>query len=46
MRLSNDANEYVIADAVRIELLTMGPVQVVDDGGPGFAATEGFPELG
>jgi hypothetical protein len=41
VRLTNDANEYVIADAVRIEQVTMGP-QVIDDGGAGFLATDGF----
>jgi hypothetical protein len=41
VRLTNDANGYVIADAVRIEQLTMGP-EVIDDGGAGFFATDGF----
>lgn len=40
--ISNLADEYVIADAIRIERLTMGPVQIKDDGDAGFVASGGF----
>jgi hypothetical protein len=40
--LSDDANGYVIADAVRVEYLGASPVQVQDDGDLGFTSTDGF----
>lgn len=48
VRLTDAANDFVIADAVRLEKLTMGPFQqVVDDGDAGtFVATEGFVPFG
>lgn len=43
VRLSDDANEYVMADAVRIEtwIVPMSAWQLVDDGDPGFAIESG-----
>jgi hypothetical protein len=41
-RLTDNAEEYVIADAVRIERLAVSPVQIQDDGDPGFSASPGF----
>jgi autotransporter-associated beta strand protein len=40
--LSDRADEYVIADAIRIEQIFVNPVQTVDDGDAGFTATGGF----
>lgn len=37
--LSDDANEYVIADAIRVERLTLPTPQIVDGGDPGFAGS-------
>jgi hypothetical protein len=42
VRLADNANQYVIADAIRIERLTASPVTIVDDGDAGFSATGGF----
>jgi hypothetical protein len=45
--LSDNADEYVIADAMRVELLTSNPVRTVDDGpNRGFDATSGFFSFG
>jgi glucose/arabinose dehydrogenase len=42
--LTNAANEYVIADAIRIERLPFDPTWIIDDGDgfPSFVATPGF----
>ena len=45
VRLTNDADEYVIADAVRVERLLTNPVQIRDNGDAGFSATGGFVSL-
>lgn len=42
VRLSNLADEYVIADGIRLEQLAVNPVQIIDDGDAGFSATGGF----
>jgi hypothetical protein len=42
VQLSDDADGYVIADAVRLQLLVSEGVQVTDDGDPGFTATASF----
>jgi hypothetical protein len=46
VRLTDNANEYVIADAIRIEQLTADPVTIIDDGDVGFTATGGFVNFG
>lgn len=40
--LPNIGDEYVIADAVRIELLSPDPVALIDDGDTGYTQTGGF----
>ena len=40
VKLSNDANGYVMADAIRVERVADFP-QVIDDGEPGFAIESG-----
>ena len=39
VRLTNNANEFVIADAVRIERLLTDPVRIIDDGQLGYFST-------
>ena len=46
VELTNDANQYVIADAIRIEPTTEGPTSppgtIIDDGDAEFATTTGW----
>ncbi|MCA9078759.1 MAG: hypothetical protein KDA93_27290 [Planctomycetaceae bacterium] len=42
VKLSNDANGYVMADAVRVERIgEIPPAQIIDDGDPGFSIVNG-----
>jgi RHS repeat-associated protein len=46
VRLSDEANEYVIADAIRIQQVGTSAVQIMDNGDPGFSADAGFGPFG
>jgi len=42
IQLSDDANEYVIADAIHVQLVDQFPGEVIDNGDAGFSATAGW----
>ena len=42
VQLTDNANDYVIADALRVERVLPAAVQYLDDGGSGFSASAGF----
>ncbi len=42
VQLSDDANEFVIADAIHVQLVDQYPGKVIDNGEVGFTATAGW----